>query len=256
MGTEPRSEHSTLTATRHINDAGASHSDAVRAFLSGDARQVWVRVLSTGEAEYIEEGSAERRREEAKVFRTSTGTEKWGCIVPDCNVRITFAGRTKRDHYKHDGAYAHPGSGEGVDHLAAKAMLSTWAQKHLGSRATVEEEAPIAAEGMMRSRRADVMVTGVGGRRLDLEVEYKAYQPDQWAEKQADLDAAGVACTWLVGHTRLASISDDLEGGAVSLTPLARAIARSGRPVLAVNPEKRQVATVAHDPFFEQRLTG
>lgn len=224
------------------------HTEALRAFLDGETRQVWARDRASGDPVFIEEGEAASVRSRAKA--------EWGCIVPGCDSPISTRGGTRRDHFFHLTAMDHPG--ESLNHLAAKAMLAQWAAGRTLGRAVVKEEQTVKNPDLDLHRRPDVLITrNIDGHRLALEVEYKWFSDEDWRRKQDDFDRDGIACTWLIGHTGVsvdAHAAKYSRGTPVRVPPLAWVLARSGRDVLVVNPVTRQIGTLAGDPALTTRL--
>ncbi|WP_161987453.1 competence protein CoiA family protein [Prescottella subtropica] len=198
----------------------------------------------TGEPVFIDNGTAAAVRD---LARTS-----WSCLVPGCATPISTRGGSKRDHFFHLGNYHHAATPESQNHLAAKAMLAQWAAGQTVDRAVVVEEHAVKNRDTNLDRRPDVLVTrNSDSHRLALEVEYKQFPVESWQRKQQDFDDEGIACTWLLGHTRIRPVSrsddaDDTRGVTVPL--LAKRIAAVHRHVLVVNPVTREIGTLAGDP--------
>lgn len=189
------------------------HTEALRAFLDGETRQVWARDRASGDPVFIEEGTAATVRSRAKA--------EWECIVPGCDSPISTRGGTRRDHFFHLTAVDHPG--ESLNHLAAKAMLAQWATGCTVGRAVVKEEQTV--KNLDIYRRPDVLITRNGdGHRLALEVEYKWFSAEDWQRKQDDFDREGIACAWLLGHT---GISVDANAAKYNRGNPVRALLRS-----------------------------
>ncbi|MDT5024094.1 MAG: hypothetical protein QOE61_520 [Micromonosporaceae bacterium] len=214
---------------------------------------MWARHRRTGEPVYLEEGTADRVREQAKT--------ELACIVPDCHAPISTRGGNKRDHFFHlTPGPGHEGTTESLNHLAGKAMLAQWARQQAPSADVVEEQT-VKNHLHDLHRRPDVLVslrTPVEAR-IALEVEYKSLTARDWQAKQDDLDAEGIVCTWLIGHTRLRPFDPTNEpspesSAAVYVPPLGVTLAAAGRHVLVINPVTRQVGTLAGDPAFTSRI--
>jgi hypothetical protein len=225
----------------------------VVAFLDGEKRQVWALHRESGEPFFLPEG----RATELRGFTKSS----LRCPHPDCTVEISTRGGSKRDHFLHVTKPTHETGRESEFHLAGKAMLMQWAALRIPDGATVHEERTVKDPATSLLRRADVMVTGRSGRQVAYEVEYKSYAIEAWQAKQADYDAQGIACAWLIGHTkvRLAtgpSSPDRNDEAAVRLPELAAVIARAGHPVMVVNPATRQIGTLAGSARFDERYRG
>nr|WP_227487150.1 competence protein CoiA family protein [Nocardioides malaquae] len=196
---------------------------------------------------------ARQVREEAK--------RDWRCPVPGCTVEITtVASDSRRDHFRHNQPAPHPSDGESEAHLSAKAMLAEWASQRVPAGGSVREEQTVKDPATSIHRIADVMVTWPDQRLTAFEVEYKPFTPDAWRTKQADYDTKHVACAWLLGHTRIKPVVEPdsdmslLGPVKVRVPELARAFIDSGRHVLIVNPQTRQVGTLAADPEFTYRV--
>lgn len=231
----------------------------VAAFLNGESRQVWALRRETGAPFFLADGRAAELRD---FTRSSLR-----CPHPDCTAEISTRGGSKRDHFLHVTKPTHETGRESEFHLAGKAMLAQWAATRIPEGASVREEHAVKDPETRSLRRADVMVTGRSGRQVAYEVEYKSYAIEAWQQKQADYDAQGIACAWLIGHTkvRLAGGSSKADGpdasaeadqAAVRLPELAAVIARAGHPVMVVNPVTRQIGTLAGSERFDERYRG
>lgn len=203
---------------------------------------------STGEPCFLPDGHAESLRTLAK--------RDWRCPVPGCVDPITTVGGSRRHHFRHLSDTSH--DGESAAHLASKGMLAAWARAKF-PECGVREEETVKDPASSLHRIADVMVTWTGGGKTAFEVEYKAFTPEAWARKQADYDIQGLPCVWLLGHTRVRTVPErDYQRGdwsnAVTVPPLAFALAQAGRHVLVVNPTERMIGTVAGDREFTRPL--
>ncbi|TGN64220.1 hypothetical protein EXE59_09840 [Nocardioides eburneiflavus] len=222
------------------------------AFLDDESRQVWALRRDDGTAVYLPDGMADEMRALAR--------EHLRCPYPGCVCPISTRGGTKRrHHFFHRTTVSHPTEPESEAHLAAKAMLVDWARSRVPAGADVEEEQSLKDDDGRLIRRPDVLVTGASGRRVAFEVEYKNWSVEGWKAKQRDLDQAGVACLWLLGHTRVSLSRDGL--GRSGETPvrvpgLASAIGRANTPLLVVNPVTRQVGTLSSSGSFTRRWRG
>lgn len=232
---------------------GGGHGrDALAAFLDRQYRQVWAVHQTTGERVFIDWGEA------TPEMRAYTRAHLC-CPVPGCDTLISARGRTKRDHFFHLGKPGH-GEGEGEWHLQAKALLTEWANSQEGVVAQEEESVSIPSTGSLR--RADVMATWPStGTKVAIEVEYKDYKPEQWADKQADYDTVGVGCTWVFGHLprylrqprKPKGFPEDETWDRLQWVELTEAVARAGRPIVFINPVERAVVTaVQHQRSLEQ----
>ena len=223
------------------------------ASLNGERRQVWALRRDTDQPVYLEEGQADALREFAKASLR--------CPYPDCTIRISTRGGTKRDHFFHVNTPPHETGRESEFHLASKLMLAHWLAGRVPEGARVREEHTVKDPATRLHRRADVMVTGQSGRQVAYEVEYKSYEIADWAAKQTDYEAKGVGCLWLMGHTRarLATGPPYLVGlgeNAVRVPLLAAEIAQRGIPLLVINPATREIGTLAGDVHFTRRYRG
>lgn len=222
-------------------------------FLDGERAQVWARHRETGESFYLPVGEAEQHRAFAKSHLR--------CPYPGCDVPISTKGRSKRDHFFHVNGTPHESAGESEFHLAGKAMIVAWAATRVPEGAVVREEETVKDEAAFVHRRADVMATGRSGRQVAYEIEYKAFAVEAWQAKQADYDGQGIACAWLLGHTRvsLARWTEHLEGHGVNLVALpllAVEIVKAGKPLVVVNPVTRQVGTLMGDAAGTTHFQG
>lgn len=226
--------------------------ETFKRFLDADFRQVWAVDRVTREAKFLPEGQALPLRPTAK--------REWRCPFPNCFVEITTVSGSRRHHFRHNAPAPHSSDGESEAHLAAKAMLKGWAEDWMsrhGTTGTAVEEESVKDPATSLHRIADVMITWPNAAKTAFEVEYKPYTPDAWANKQKDYDTKGIACAWLLGHTK---VKPTAQAGdwpfTVRVPALAAAIAASGQHVLIVNPMTRQVGTLAGDRLFTTRITA
>jgi len=228
---------------------GGNHDrEALRRFLDRQYRQVWAVHRVTGERAFLDDGDA------TDAMRAFT-RKHLKCPVPGCETDISAKGRSKRDHFFHLAPGATHGEGESEWHLQAKAMLTEWINKQTGQHGAVAvEEEAVEIPGSGGVRRADVMATWPSGAKVALEVEYKAYKPEDWAQKQADYDSAGIVCTWLFGHLhrylrqrKPKDLPNDTVWDRLRWVELTKAMAAVGRPVLFVNPVERAIVTAVHE---------
>lgn len=224
--------------------AGQRHTrDEVEGFLDHEFRQVWAVDRETGEYHYLDVGTAAEYRETAKA--------RWKCPIPGCDGQINTRGGSRRDHFYHLDDHDHAPESEA--HLAAKAMLRMWADQRTPDVCRVTEEKTVKDSGQSLHRRPDVFITD-GQRQVAIEVEYKNFQPEAWALKHEQLRTMGIACTWLIGHTKVSSKPHaelDTPYAEVRVSRLAQAIGRAQQHVLVVNPVTRQIGTLSGDPAFQ-----
>lgn len=223
---------------------GRHTREQLAAFLDQELRQVWATDRESGAPVFLAVGQAQAVRTLAKI--------RWRCPVPECeDDRITTVGTPRRrDHFRHLGASGGHSDGEGVFHLQAKAMLAAWLAERY-PEARVREEQSIKTADSRAARRADVVSTWAGGRRLALEVEYKAFSPEAFNAKDSEYREADVRCVWLFGHLRRhlaqpkrpAGTPVELVDDRLLLRNTTRAAAAAGHVLLFVNPVERSVAT-------------
>jgi hypothetical protein len=235
------------------DEGAAERAHQLSTFLDKERRQVWALHQDTLTPFYLPEGQADELRNFTKA--------NLRCTHPDCTVAISTRGGTKRDHFFHVRTANHETGRESEFHLAGKAMIALWASTRVPTGAVVVEERTVKDANRRISRRADVMVTGATGRQVAFEVEYKSFAVEAWRAKQDDYDDQGIACAWLLGHTkvRLAPTASHLAGlgeTAVRMPALATEIARAGYPLVVINPATRQVGTLADNPDFTRRFQG
>jgi hypothetical protein len=197
-------------------------------FVAAESAQVWMLHRTTGEPVHIPDGGAEPMKPHAAKFR---------CPFDDCNGPISLIAPTRaRHHFRHHGDRAHAAGTEGVFHVEAKMMMAQWFRERgpTGTRAVLES----VPSGT--SRRADALVHAPGRPQLAVEVEYKAFSTVPAETKDADYRSAGVDCLWLLGHTHLRDVRDN-----VATVPwfAARLRARGAR-ILVVNPTTRQIGAL------------
>lgn len=208
-------------------------------FLSGESRQVWALRRDSGEPFYLEVGQAAAQRAFAK--------EHLRCPYPGCEAPISTRGGSKRDHFFHVSTTPHETGRESEFHLAAKAMLAQWLRERLPEGATAREEQTVKDPKTSIHRRPDVLATGRTGRQMAFEIEYKPWAIEGWEAKQVDLDAVGLPCLWLFGHTRVRPPRHSYGAENEVVVPaLIAAVAQRGLPVLLVNPVTREIGTLTN----------
>ncbi len=224
----------------------------IASFLAGEKRQVWALRRDTHEPVFLSEGHAESMRSFTK--------QKLKCLYPDCTAQLTTKGGTKRAHFAHVNTVEHETGWESEAHLAGKAMLVRWLTDRLcvgePPHPDVRAEQTVKDPATRTHRRPDVLVTGRSGQRVAFEVEYKGWAIEAWRAKQSDLDATGIRCLWLIGHTRLRLLEVSDLGARVRLPALAMDMARAGKPLLVINPSTQQIGTLAQTSSFDGRYKG
>ena len=210
-------------------------------FLAVETRQVWALRRDTEEPVYLPVGAAKEMRAQARADLM--------CPYPGCDAEISTRGGSRRDGFFHLKAAGHDTGFESEAHLAGKAMLAAWAEGRKPDGAVVQVEASVKTNKSRSLRRPDVMVLGAHGGRVAYEVEYKNFAIDAWRAKQDEYEAEGIACAWLIGHSRLRLAQGygarDTDAPVVLLPSLAAAIAADGVPLYAINPTTRQIGTLA-----------
>lgn len=208
-------------------------------FLAVETRQVWALRRDTEEPVYLPVGAAKEMRAEARAALM--------CPFPGCVAEISTRGGSRRDGFFHLKAPGHDTGFESEAHLAGKAMLAAWGEDRKPDGATVEVEASIKTNKNRSLRRPDVLVLGAHGGRVAYEVEYKNFAIDAWRAKQGEYEAEGIACAWLIGHSRLRlaeGYGTRPEAPVVTVPALAAAIAADEAPLYVINPTTRQIGTL------------
>ncbi|WP_029289516.1 competence protein CoiA family protein [Cellulomonas sp. HZM] len=211
-------------------------------FARGETAQVLARDDRTGELVFLGVGEAGERR--------ATALAHYSCPVPGCDSPrpLSTKGQSVRDHFFHRTAHSHPGGPESLNHLQAKHLLAEWARGQVARVVDVvvneEEWAPDV------HRRPDVMVTWPDGKRVAIEVEYKAYTPEAFRAKDEAYRKASVTAIWMFGHTGrylrpvIRGTQDGPELAGFKLVPLTRLLAAAARPIHFVNPIDANVGTL------------
>ena len=213
------------------------------AFVSGETAQVVARDDRPGEIVFLPRGRAAETR--------PTATAHYSCPIPDCTAPrpLSTRGGSKRDHFFHRTPHSHPGGRESLHHLQAKHLLAAWARRAAGDVEVVVNEEEWSSDAR---RRPDVMVTWPAGRRVALEVEYKAFAVDAWRAKEEALLAAGITPVWLFGHAPNRYLRQETRRDGARqpddpgwrLVPLTEAVAAAGHPVLFINPVEEKIGTL------------
>jgi hypothetical protein len=132
-----------------------------------------------------------------------------------------------------------------------KAMIAALARTQAHAVGAQEEET--AKDPATRvHRRADLMVTCPRRRKVAFEVEYKQYSPEEWRAKHGEYAGLGIGCVWLFRHLpRYLAQPRPPEGwpdtdacDRAKWRELRRQVARSGLPVLFINPIERSIGTL------------
>lgn len=109
-------------------------------------------------------------------------------------------------------------------------------------------EASVKTNKNRSLRPPDLMVLVAHGGRVAYEVEYKNFAIDAWRAKQDEYEAEGIACAWLIGHSRLRlglGTGTRPEAPVVILPALAAAIAADDDvPLYVINPTTQQIGTL------------
>lgn len=215
---------------------GRHYSQDLDEFTRGETAQVIARDTRDGSIVFLPRGGAHKLRAVAKSY--------FECPIAGCAAPrpLTARGGSKRDHFAHapGSGINHGGAGESFNHVQAKHSLAQWALQSTrddGTDAVITEEAWLPSI----RRRPDVLVRYPDGQRLAIEVEYKHLTEDDYDAKVADYAAEGIVPSYVFGHTHR---HFRRTANGVRLTPIAKHVARSGRPVLFINPFTQTVATL------------
>ena len=211
--------------------AGSHTTSVVQRFLAdaGESGFIWAREAGVRPPSYYY-----LKHGEAKEMRAYTKAQL-ECPADVCgNRRLTTvrqerAGR--RDHFRHFVKTVH--SGEGLNHIQAKAVLLQWL-------ATAYPLVVADEEMRTEDRIADIFVSNPNtGNRMAIEVQYSPLA--NWHQRHSSYANMAVVDQWIFGSQgRQAKRRHD---ETLRLTAPQRALARERLPLLWINPQTEEVAT-------------
>ena len=150
------------------------------------------------------------------------------CSVRFCDAEVFAHFRTtKRSGFAHaPGTSKH--AAESIWHQMAKADIVYWAKRHEN---VADADQEVTADD--RSRRPDVVVTLVDGRRIAIEIQYSALSVNDYEARDTQLQQNFDARVWILGH--LPPHLRVRQSG-IALDALAGAIVSKGQFPLWINP--------------------
>ncbi|MGN6686932.1 MAG: competence protein CoiA [Actinomycetales bacterium] len=213
--------------------------DAHRRFFEQVAgRQLFARDTTAPGLElvFLERGQADAVRPRCK-------TGELQCPVEDCPApRFTTSGGTRRDHFRHLPNTSVVHEAETLAHLTAKNLIGRWARS-ANPALTVEVDQVVLPNG----RKPDVLITGVTGHKVAVEVQYSPLTVEEWRARHAGYVRLGITDVWLWGHVpRYCKQAPKLYASGpadVTLVAVTRAAAAAGLPLLWINPFEELIGT-------------
>lgn len=192
--------------------------------------------------------AAERGASSGALVRLAPGTARQSrqhtrqdlmCPVPGCTAPdITTVDRSAtghRDGYRHLIRGSGDHSGEGFHHLLAKAAVLHWARAH-------PAVLHAATEVGIGDRVADVLIEGVGGFVIAIEVQYAALDVNSWRARDSSYRDLGITPVWLWGHV---GHHGPRGSGQTPARAVHRELLRTCNPLLWVNPHDETLAWAA-----------
>ncbi|MHA6667485.1 competence protein CoiA family protein [Homoserinimonas sp. A447] len=211
-----------------------THSvEEIQQFRRGERRHLFAAYRDGREDLYfIENGTADAIRDFTKTTLR--------CAVADCADPdlIVIARRTKRQGFAHKTHGAGNHGPESEFHIAAKGVIQRWAA---AQDATVVASLERDPDGT-RARRTDVHVEWPDGSQVAFEPQYSNVTIDNWTERHDWYEKNQIPDVWLFGHGGSQLRTSGTEGF-VKLNAVQLAAART-RPMLWINPQQEQVATI------------
>ncbi|MHA6668606.1 competence protein CoiA family protein [Homoserinimonas sp. A447] len=207
--------------------------EEIQQFRRGERRHLFAAYRDGRQDLYfIENGTAEAIRD---FTRTALK-----CAVADCADAdlIVIARRTKRQGFAHKTNGAGNHGPESEFHIAAKGVIQRWAA---AQDATVVARLERDPDGT-RARRTDILVEWPDGSQVAFEPQYSNVTIDNWTERHDWYEKNRIPDVWLFGHGGSQLRTSGAEG-IVKLNAVQLAASRT-RPILWINPQQEQVATI------------